>query len=134
MISPKAAPKQVRVLQKTLDILETLKREPNGIGLADVSRTVAMPKATVYRILATLEIRGYLDRSTEGGYKISDKLFSLHRDISPDQNLLRVAPAIMEKLAAECRETVNLGTLDGGEVVVIATVESPQTVRMASKV
>ena len=134
MISPKAAPKQVRVLQKTLDILETLKREPNGIGLADVSRTVAMPKATVYRILATLEIRGYLDRSTQGGYKISDKLFSLHRDISPDQNLLRVAPAIMEKLAAECRETVNLGTLDGGEVVVIATVESPQTVRMASKV
>ena len=46
MISPKAAPKQVRVLQKTLDILETLKKEPNGIGLADVSRTVAMPKAT----------------------------------------------------------------------------------------
>jgi IclR family KDG regulon transcriptional repressor len=134
MKSATTGPKQVRVLQKTLDILETLKGERNGIGLADVARSVAMPKATVYRILATLEIRGYLDRSADGSYKMSDKLFSLQRDLSPEQNLLRVAPRIMEQLAAECRETVNLGTLDGGEVVVVATVESPQTVRMASKV
>jgi DNA-binding IclR family transcriptional regulator len=122
------------VLQKTLDILETLKKEGNGIGLAEVARSVSMPKATVYRILATLEIRGYLDRSAGGGYKISDKLFALQRDLSPEQNLLRAAQPIMEQLVAKCRETVNLGTLDGGEVVVIATVESPQSVRMASKV
>jgi DNA-binding IclR family transcriptional regulator len=134
MTSPAALPKQVRVLQKTLDILETLKKDKNGISLADLSRTVGMPKATVYRILATLEIRGYLDRNADAGYKISGKFFALQRDLSPEQELLRVAPAIMERLAAECRETINLGTLDGGEVVVIATVESPQTVRMASKV
>jgi IclR family transcriptional regulator, KDG regulon repressor len=134
MKSTTTAPKQVLVLQKTLDILEALKSERNGIGLADVARSVAMPKATVYRILATLEIRGYLDRSADGGYRMSDKLFSLQRDVSPEQNLLRVAPKIMEQTAEECRETVNLGTLDGGEVVVVATVESPQTVRMASKV
>ena len=41
-----------------------------------------MPKATVYRTLATLEIRGYLDRNAEVGYKVSDELFSLHRDVS----------------------------------------------------
>ena len=134
MPTARSAPKQVRVLQKTLDILETLKKEPKGIGLADVARSVAMPKATVYRILATLEIRGYLDRSAEGGYRMSDKLFQLQSDLSPEQNLLRAAPPLMQQLATECRETVNLGTLDGGEVVVIATVESPQTVRMASKV
>jgi IclR family KDG regulon transcriptional repressor len=134
MPSAKTPPKQVRVLLKTLDILEALKRDSGGMGLADVARAVAMPKATVYRILATLEIRGYLDRNADGAYKMSNKLFSLHRDVSPSQSLLQVAPPLMERLAAECRETVNLGTLDGGEVVVIATVESPQTVRMVSKV
>lgn len=127
-------PKQVRVLEKTLDILEQLKRDGNGQGLAEMARKVKMPKATVYRILTTLEARGYLDREADGGYKISGKLFALQRDASPGQNLLRAAPPIMERLAAECRETVNLGTLDGGEVVVIATAESPQSVRMASKV
>ena len=40
----------------------------------------------------------------------------------------------MEKLVAFCKETLNLGVLDGGEVVVIETMESPQAVRMSSKI
>ena len=133
-VTKRAEPKQVRVLGKTLDILEQLKRDANAPGLAQVARSVKMPKATVYRILTTLERRGYLDREQDGGYRITGKLFALQRDSSLGQDLLRAAPAIMERLAAECRETVNLATLDGGEVVVIATAESPQSVRMASKV
>jgi hypothetical protein len=35
---------------------------------------------------------------------------------------------------ASSKETVNLGILDAGEVVVIDTVESPQAVRMSSKI
>ena len=93
-----------------------------------------MPKATVYRILSTLETRGYLDRDVGGGYRLSEKLFSLQQTVSPAQKLVRIAPPIMEELADQCRETVNLGMLDGGEVVVIATAESPQSVRMTSKV
>jgi IclR family transcriptional regulator, KDG regulon repressor len=40
----------------------------------------------------------------------------------------------MEDLAARCKETLNLGVLDGGEVLVIETVESQQAVRMSSKI
>ena len=104
------------------------------MGLAEVARSVSMPKATVYRILATLETRGYLDRRSNGSYRMSEKLFSLQSDLSPTQKLLQVAPPLLQELSNQCRETVNLGTFDGGEVVVIATVESPQSVRMTSKV
>jgi DNA-binding IclR family transcriptional regulator len=65
---------------------------------------------------------------------MSEKLFSLQREKSLEENLRALAQPVMEKLSANCRETVNLGTLDGGEIVVIATVESPQSIRMASKV
>jgi DNA-binding IclR family transcriptional regulator len=130
----KSQPKQVAVLSKTLDILEVIKANSAGIALGKVARSVGMPKATVYRIVATLEIRGYLDRNVDGAYRVSSKLFSLQSAVATQQDLLRVATAIMEKIALECRETVNLGTIDGGEVVVIATCESPQSVRMASKV
>jgi DNA-binding IclR family transcriptional regulator len=132
--SKTVVPKQVLVLHKTLDILETLKRDKSGMGLADVARSLCMPKATVYRILTTLETRGYLDRLTNGGYRMSEKLFTLRSETSTIQRLLQAAPPIMQELTDTCRETVNLGTLDGGEVVVVATVESPQSVRMASKV
>jgi DNA-binding IclR family transcriptional regulator len=127
-------PQMIRVVEKALDILEAIKRHGSGVGLADLARSVAMPKPTVYRIIVTLESRGYVDRDPGGIYRVSDKLFSLQQRMSPAQALVRIAPPIMEELADACRETVNLGMLDGGEVVVIATVESPQSVRMTSKV
>ncbi len=129
----------VLVLHKTLDILENIrsydgKDKPLGIKLSDLARAVNMPKATVYRILSTLESRGFLDRGEDGGYRMARKLFDLQQRDPIEQILNRVAPPKMEELAKSCRETVNLGILDGGEVVVINTVESPQTIRMSSKV
>ena len=43
----------VGVLHKTLDIIETLRLEQDGTRLANISRHVDLPKATVYRILTT---------------------------------------------------------------------------------
>jgi DNA-binding IclR family transcriptional regulator len=124
----------VRVLHKTLDILEALKVSPSGVGLADLTRSVEMPKATVYRILTTLEGRGYLDRASDGSYRMAKKLFDLQRPVPIEQLLNQVAHPLMEQLVNACKETVNLGILDAGEVVVIDTVESPQAVRMSSKI
>jgi DNA-binding IclR family transcriptional regulator len=127
-------PGGVRVLHKTLDILEAVKSRDAGFRLADLAREVELPKATVYRILTTLEGRGYLDRAADGSYRIARKLFDLQRPVSVEQILNRVAQPVMERLVASCKETVNLGILDAGEVVVINTAESPQAVRMSSKI
>jgi IclR family transcriptional regulator, KDG regulon repressor len=124
----------VRVLHKTLDILETIKSRDSGFKLAELSRTVELPKATVYRILTTLEGRGYLDRAADGSYRMAKKLFDLQRSESEEQILNRVAQKVMERIVDATKETVNLGILDAGEVVVINTVESPQAVRMSSKI
>ena len=134
--SPAAAPdlSGVRVLHKTLDILEILKTRESGFTLADLTRSVAMPKATVYRILATLEKRGYLDRSPDNGYRLAAKMFDLERQDSLEQILSRAAQPVLERLVDAYKETVNLGMLNAGEVVVINTVESPLGVRMSSKI
>jgi DNA-binding IclR family transcriptional regulator len=129
-----AEPSGVRVLHKTLDILEEIKTTESGYKLADLARKVELPKATVYRILTTLEGRGYLDRASDGSYRMAKKLFELQRSVPLEQVLHRVAQPVMERLVAACKETVNLGILDAGEVVVINTVESPQAVRMSSKI
>ncbi len=131
---PPAPSSGVRVLHKTLDVLETIKESRTGLRLADITRSVELPKATIYRILATLEGRGYLDRGEDGHYRIAKKLVEMQRSDSIEQTLARVAPPLIADLVAATKETVNLGILDAGEVVVIATVESPQAVRMSSKV
>jgi DNA-binding IclR family transcriptional regulator len=127
-------PTGVRVLHKTLDILEQIKTTESGYRLAELAREVELPKATVYRILTTLEGRGYLDRAHDGSYRMGKKLFDLQRTEPIEQLLHRASQPVMERLVASCKETVNLGILDAGEVVVIYTVESPQAVRMSSKI
>jgi IclR family transcriptional regulator, KDG regulon repressor len=123
----------ILVLHKMLDILETIHEGRSGLALADLARALSLPKPTAYRIVATLESRGYLARNQAGHYQMSRKFFSLRQDESEEEGLLRAARPVMDRLVASCRETVNLGILDGGEVVVISTVESPQSIRMSSK-
>jgi DNA-binding IclR family transcriptional regulator len=126
--------KGILVLHKMLDILETIRESRSGLSLADIARALGLPKPTAYRIVATLESRGYVMRNPSGHYLIARKMFDLRQDESEEQALLRAAQPVMVKLVDSCRETVNLGVLDGGEVVVISTVESPQSIRMTSKV
>ena len=124
----------ILVLHKTLDILETIRNSRSGITLADMARVLSIPKATAYRILATLEARGYLARNQKSGYQMTRKFFELQYKESDERRLAEASLSVMEHLVDSCRETVNLGILDAGEVVVIGTVESPQAIRMSSKV
>jgi DNA-binding IclR family transcriptional regulator len=57
-----------------------------------------MPKPTVYRILNTLETRGYVDRRPDGAYRMSEKLFTLQREKSIEEHLRTVAQPAMEHL------------------------------------
>ena len=133
-MSTKTSPAGVLVLHKTIDLLDALREAADGLSLTGLSTLTAMPKPTVYRILATLESRGYLERTSKSHYRISRKLFEAPRDTTVEQRLLAAARPVMERLAKVCHETLNLGVLDGGEVLVVETVESQQAVRMSSKI
>jgi DNA-binding IclR family transcriptional regulator len=124
----------VQVLHKTIDLLDVLRGSDDGLSLAALSAQSKIPKPTAYRILSTLESRGYLERSATAVYRVSRKLFEAPRESTAEQRLVRAARPIMERFAESCKETLNLGVLDGGEVLVIETVESQQAVRMTSKI
>src|ERR1035438_6113606 len=97
--TPSAAEREpggVKVLHKTFDILEILKERESGYSLADLARAVALPKATVYRILATLEKRGYLDRSPDAGYRLARKMFDLELQDSMKKLLSREAKPVVK--------------------------------------
>jgi IclR family transcriptional regulator, acetate operon repressor len=94
----------------------------------------AYPQPTVYRILNTLKIRGYVDRKSDGTYRISSKLFNRRHQKSREEMLLELAKPAMVSLSLKCQETVNLAILDGHEMVIIGTVEGPQSLRLITKV
>jgi DNA-binding IclR family transcriptional regulator len=124
----------ILVIHKALDILETIRESRSGLALSDLARALDLPKPTTYRIVATMEGRGYLARNAAGHFQMTRKFFDLQQNESEEQTLMRAAQPVLARLAESCRETCNLGILDAAEVVVISTVESPQSIRMTSKV
>lgn len=128
----KSAP--VGVLSKVLKIFDLLQSHPFGLDLKTISAEAAINKSTAYRFLAHLEREGYLMRDDSGSYMLGMKLLQLgargnHRTI-----LDQAAAPVLRELWKATEETVNVGVLDGGQVLYVAVLESPHAFRLVSKI
>jgi DNA-binding IclR family transcriptional regulator len=128
----KSAP--VGVLSKVLKIFDLLQSHPFGLDLKAISAEAGINKSTAYRFLAHLEREGYLMRDDAGSYMLGMKLLQLgargnHRTI-----LDQAAAPVLRELWKATEETVNVGVLDGGQVLYVAVLESPHAFRLVSKI
>jgi DNA-binding IclR family transcriptional regulator len=116
----------VPALDKALDILEYLAAEAGGRSQTEIADAVGRSVSQVFRVLTTLERRGYLyrDRAT-GLYGVSMALFDLAHRQPPLRGLIGLALGPMRELAEEVSQSCNLGILDGDAVRIIAQAESP---------
>ena len=62
--------KNVKSLEKALDIIEIVSNEQQDASLSEIARQTGLPKSTVHRLIATLTGRGYLEKTEAGSYKI----------------------------------------------------------------
>lgn len=128
---PKAAP--VGVVIKVLRILEALRDAPNGLQLKDVAKLTAINKSTAYRFLAHLESTGYLFRGDTGVYTIGPNFARLSTATNFRETLRKICRPVLQRLWEATGETVNLGMLEGYEVLYIDVIESPHYFRLASQ-
>jgi DNA-binding IclR family transcriptional regulator len=125
--SQKSGPEYaVPALDKALDILELLAGEPGGLSQLEIARATDRSASQIFRVLTTLERRGYLHRDRQSGlYSLSLRLFDLAHRQEPLRSLSAAALPVMRRLAEATRQSCNLSVLDADRVRVIAQVESP---------
>jgi IclR family acetate operon transcriptional repressor len=124
----------VAVLGKALDLLETLASEPD-LGLSELSQRTGVSKGSAFRVLSTLQARGYVAKDNETHkYEPGPKLLALSHAVLARLDLVHSARSILERLQREFDETVNLGVLSEGQVLYLDMVESRQGLRMAAQV
>jgi DNA-binding IclR family transcriptional regulator len=128
----KSAP--VGVLSKVLKIFDLLQSHPFGLDLKTISAEAAINKSTAYRFLAHLEREGYLMRDDTGSYMLGMKLLQLGARGNHRTMLDQAAAPVLRELWKATEETVNVGMLDGGQVLYTAVVESPHAFRLVSKI
>ncbi|MEA2583249.1 MAG: IclR family transcriptional regulator, regulon repressor [Thermomicrobiales bacterium] len=125
----------IAVLDRALDVLEALADAAEPLGVTELARRVGATKSAAYRILANLERRGYVSKDpTTARYSLGTRLAYLGQQSLGTFDLRQVARSVLEELYRSFHETVNLGVLEGDEVVYIDMVESHHGLRMAARV
>lgn len=113
-------------LDKGLDILELLADQAGAVSQTEIAEATGRSLGQIFRVLATLERRGYISRDRQSGlYVLSMTLFDLAHRHPPLRGLVAIATPAMRTLADTVRQSCNLSVLDAGRVRVIAQVESP---------
>lgn len=125
-------PYAVRAVDRVLDLLEVLRSHPGGATLAELAAATGLPKSSAFRYLATLEGRGYVERTgSDGYYRLGMALLSPHaRQV---ETLVVRARPVLEGLRDRFEETVNLGVLDGSRVIYLEIVETHRGMRFAAR-
>jgi IclR family acetate operon transcriptional repressor len=122
----------VRVLDRALDALEALRDAGRPLTLQEMSLRLRQAKSSVFRLLTTLERRGYVER-TDGDrrYRLGGAWLT-YRDGGAHGTLTEAALPQMRRLVEAFGETVNLGVLRDGEILYLEIMESPHSFRMAA--
>ncbi len=119
-------------LEKGLDILETLAHSQTPLSLTELARKQGRSSSELFRMLAVLEARGYINKGeTSGNYALSLKLYELAHLHPPVMNLLEAASQPMENVTNILRESCHLSVLRRGKLVVLKEVLSPARVRLS---
>jgi DNA-binding IclR family transcriptional regulator len=122
-----------KVIGKALDIIAILRSSPQPLSLNELTLRLELAKSSVFRILHTLEVSGYIHRDTAGRYAVAADLHAW----APGQLravLVDAALPALKDLSREFRETVSLAMRFENRVEVVATVESPHLIRMGNTV
>jgi DNA-binding IclR family transcriptional regulator len=122
-------------LDRALDILELLARSGSPQGLTGIAEQAGVPKATVHRLLATLQARGYVTQDARtGGYGAGIRCFELGSLWAQHLDLRAIAAPSAAVLNERSGETVHLAIYDHGDVIYIDKIESRHPVVATSHV
>jgi DNA-binding IclR family transcriptional regulator len=117
-----------RAIGNALRVLEILQQSRRPLALTDVTHQAKLPKSSVFRILRTLEIAGYLQRVEGDRFAPTQVAATMPSQLATQ--LLAAAGALMKQLSHEFGETITLALLFENHIEVVAVIESPHRVNM----
>jgi IclR family KDG regulon transcriptional repressor len=113
-------PKGEYAIQTVINALRLLEefRESEELGVTHLSRRLELHKNNVFRLLATLEQRGYVEQSPETDrYRLGVRACELGRAFSRSRSFLDRGRPVVRHLVEALGETAHLGVLRDFQVV-----------------
>ncbi len=115
----------IEALSRGLGILELFTFKNPSLTLTEIAALLSLNKSTAFRILATLEAMGYLERDAASRrYRPSLKVLHLGFGAINRLEVRQVARPHLEAVAQELDETVSLSVLYGTDIIYIDRVRN----------
>ncbi len=118
----------VSSLARGIKIIELLV-EKECMSVTEVASELDIHRTVSHRFLATLHELGYVKKDKQSRYRLSFRLFEMGMKLSNAFDIRQIARPYMQELASMSNETVNMGQLDGHEVIIIDKIVSREVLR-----
>ena len=121
--------KPVRSVLRAAAVIEAIGAGAKGVTA--IAEKVGLSKGTVFDLLKTLEVVGFVRRTQEGeSYQLGPVLLRLAASGLSQVDLVSVAAPHLQALADDTGEICHLGTRDGFSVIYLHRAKSQNLVRM----
>lgn len=111
---------RIRAVERALELLEAFTIGEPEVSLTELSGRLGLNGSTVYRLLATLQSRGYVEQSPDNGrYRLGPACLHLSSVFLAQADLRQRLTPLLAALRDNCRETVHLATLDRHRMEVV---------------
>src|SRR5882724_11830277 len=96
----------IQSVSHSLDVLEQFFGDVDELGVTELSKRLKLHKNNVFRLLATLEARGYIEQNKASeSYRLGIRCLHLGRRYIEHMGLVRQASPILAEVARKCRES-----------------------------
>ncbi|BAL86037.1 putative IclR-family transcriptional regulator [Actinoplanes missouriensis 431] len=112
-------PRGEPVLARAARILQAFTPDEPELSVSEIGRRARLHVATASRLIAALVDEGLLARTATAKVRIGVRLWELAQRASPTLGLREAAMPFLEDLHAVIGHHVQLGVLDGGEVLFV---------------
>jgi IclR family pca regulon transcriptional regulator len=112
-------PDFVLSLARGLRVIESFARFKEGRSVVEISQSTGLSRASVRRILLTLELLGYVERSRQV-HKLKTQILRLGFSYLSSSSVVEAARPVLERITDTVHESSSMSMLDAGEIVYVA--------------
>lgn len=125
----------IQSVSHALDVIEALCQACREVGVTELSKQLKLHKNNVFRLLATLELRGYVEQNKETeDYRLGVRCLQLGQSFAAQNGLVARSYPILKTLSENLGETVSLAVLQNGQIHYPVTIDSKRSVKVAPRV
>jgi len=119
-------------LRNASRIMKLLAQNPDGCKAADIARELRIPVTTTLRIMATLQLEGFV-RKAEGRFELGPVLIHLGNASLAGTEIRTAALPVLADLTARTDETSHLAVPCDDRALIVAVQDSSHPLRAASR-